>query len=66
MRRYLLLLIFVISFCFAASAEARKYALLVGVDEYVNVSSLKCCVNDMKTLKEALLKIGFEEGDIRL
>ncbi|MBQ2622689.1 MAG: right-handed parallel beta-helix repeat-containing protein [Thermoguttaceae bacterium] len=65
MRRFLLLF-FVISFCFVASAEARKYALLVGVDEYVNVSSLKCCVNDMKTLKEALIKIGFEEDDIRL
>ena len=66
MRRYLLFLIFVLSFCFTSGAEARKYALLVGVDEYENVPSLQCCVNDMNTLKEALMKIGFEENDIQM
>ena len=66
MRRYLPLLIFVLSFCFAANAQARKLALLVGVDDYANVPSLKCCVNDMKTLKAALIKIGFDNDDIQM
>ena len=65
MRRYLLLLFFVLSFCLTSQVEARKLALLVGVDDYENIQSLRCCVNDMKSLKEALIKIGFEEDDIQ-
>ena len=66
MHRLGILLIFVVMVCFARTSEARKFALLVGVDEYDAVLSLKCCVNDMKTLKEALMKIGFEEDDIQV
>ena len=66
MRRLGVLLIFVLSLCFVARVEARKFALLVGVNEYANVPSLRCCVNDMNTLKEALRKIGFEERDIKV
>ena len=66
MRRFFILLFFVLIACLAQTSEARKYALLVGVDSYVNVSPLKCCVNDMKSLKEALMKIGFEEDDIQI
>ena len=65
MRRVLLFLIFVLSFCFTSSAQARKLALLVGVDDYTNVPKLKCCVNDMNTLKGALMKIGFAGNDIQ-
>ncbi|MBR5162079.1 MAG: SUMF1/EgtB/PvdO family nonheme iron enzyme [Thermoguttaceae bacterium] len=66
MRRYLLLLIFVLAFCFTSSAEARKLALLVGVNEYENIQSLKCCVNDMKILRQALIKIGFNPQNIHV
>ena len=66
MRRYITLLFFVLVACLAQTSQARKVALLVGVDSYVSVPSLKCCVNDMKALKEALMKIGFEEDDIRI
>ena len=66
MRRYLLLLIFVLSFCFTTDAEARKLALLIGVDDYDSVQPLSCCVNDMNTIKTALMKIGFEENDIQM
>jgi uncharacterized caspase-like protein len=66
MRRFWILLFFVLIVCFARTTEARKLALLVGVDEYRSVPSLTCCVNDMKTLKEALLKIGFQEDDIQI
>ena len=66
MRRYFLFLFFVLAFCFTSNAEARKYALLVGVDDYITVPKLKCCVNDMKTLENALMKIGFAGNDIRI
>ncbi|MBQ2621194.1 MAG: right-handed parallel beta-helix repeat-containing protein [Thermoguttaceae bacterium] len=66
MRRFLYLLIFVLIVCLVQTSEARKLALLVGVDDYANVPSLKCCVNDMKTLKKALIKIGFKEDDIQM
>ena len=63
MRRYCFLLsFFILFFCFTSGAEARKLALLIGVDEYVNIQSLKCCVNDMKLLKEAL-KLEPEESE---
>ena len=64
MRRILCLLTIVLIVCLVQTVEARKLALLVGVDEYVNVPSLKCCVNDMKALKKALMKIGFNEREI--
>ncbi|MBR5160439.1 MAG: caspase family protein, partial [Thermoguttaceae bacterium] len=66
MHRFLCLLTIVLIVCLVQTVEARKLALLVGVDEYVNVPSLKCCVNDMKALREALMKIGFEEDDIQM
>ncbi|MBR5160343.1 MAG: SUMF1/EgtB/PvdO family nonheme iron enzyme [Thermoguttaceae bacterium] len=64
MRRIVTLLFFVVIACLSQTSEARKLALLVGVDDYVNASSLKCCVNDMKALKTALINIGFMESDI--
>lgn len=66
MRHFLYLLTFVIIVCLVQTVEARKLALLVGVDEYVKVKSLECCVNDIQALKTALMKIGFEENDIQI
>ncbi|MBR0192919.1 MAG: SUMF1/EgtB/PvdO family nonheme iron enzyme [Thermoguttaceae bacterium] len=66
MRRFLILLIFVLILGITHTSEARKLALLVGVDDYVGVPSLKCSVNDMITLKEALKKVGFVENDIQI
>ena len=66
MRRLFILLTFVLIACLTQTCEARKLALLVGVDSYVGVPKLKCCVNDMKALKEALMKIGFEEDDVQM
>lgn len=64
MRRVFILLIFIFVVCMVQTVEARKLALLVGVDDYADVVSLKCCVNDMKTLKAALLNVGFTENDM--
>ncbi|MBR5161037.1 MAG: caspase family protein [Thermoguttaceae bacterium] len=66
MRRYLTLLFFVLIGCLAQTSEARKIALLIGVDDYANAPSLRCCVNDANLLKSALMEIGFEEQDIQL
>lgn len=66
MRRFLLLLVFVFSLCLTSRVEARKLALLIGVDDYKNAPSLSCCVNDMFALKYSLMTIGFEEEDIQM
>ena len=64
MRRFWILLFFILINFYVHATEARNLALLVGVDEYANIRSLNCCVNDMNLLKKALMKIGFEEDDI--
>ena len=43
----------------------RKLALLVGIDDYENVSDLNGCVNDVENMKALLRdKFGFEEKNI--
>ena len=45
--------------------EHKKLALLVGIDDYENVSDLDGCVNDVENMKSLLRdKFGFEERDI--
>ena len=42
MRRFLISFVFVLFVCLAGTTEARKLALLVGVDKYDDVPSLTC------------------------
>jgi hypothetical protein len=50
-----------------APEEKKKLALLVGIDEYENVSDLDGCVNDVQNMKSLLRdKFGFEEPDIKV
>jgi hypothetical protein len=45
--------------------EHKKLALLVGIDNYENVSDLDGCVNDVENMKSLLRdKFGFKERDI--
>ena len=44
--------------------KARKFALLVGVTDYVEMSGLLCCVKDVEAIREQLLKLGFQSSDI--
>lgn len=50
-------------------AGGKKYALIVGIDDYLNdsVTDLKCATSDAKLLKETLVKKGnFSEDNIFL
>ncbi|MDO4583375.1 MAG: SUMF1/EgtB/PvdO family nonheme iron enzyme [Planctomycetia bacterium] len=44
--------------------KARKFALLVGVTDYVEMSGLTCCVKDIHAIRNQLIKLGFKENDI--
>ena len=52
-----------------SAAEGERYALLVGVSDYpelTGLKKLKYAESDMKALKEALAAIGYKERNIRL
>ncbi|MDO4576454.1 MAG: SUMF1/EgtB/PvdO family nonheme iron enzyme [Planctomycetia bacterium] len=44
--------------------KARKFALLVGVTDYAEMSGLTCCVKDIHAIRNQLIKLGFKENDI--
>jgi uncharacterized caspase-like protein len=44
----------------AVSLAERRHALVVGIDEYDNVATLKKAVNDARAVKAALVTAGFE------
>jgi hypothetical protein len=52
----------------AASGQTegtKKLALLIGIDDYENVSDLDGCVNDVENMRSLLRdKFGFEEKNI--
>jgi formylglycine-generating enzyme required for sulfatase activity len=51
----------------AARAEAgSRWALLVGVDDYVEIQKLKYCGADMRTLRDLLVSAGFPEEQVFL
>ena len=43
------------------SGKGQRWAILVGVNDYVHISNLKYCVNDVSTLRDELLKHGYEK-----
>lgn len=64
MQKILILVFFGISTLISLSsvtpAAAKRLALVIGNDEYVNVTPLKKAVNDAKSLAVVLEKIGFQ------
>mgnify|MGYP006272706441 CR=1 FL=1 len=50
----------------ASSAEPRRWALLVGVDQYVRLDGLQCAGNDQAVLARELGKAGFPADQIVL
>jgi len=44
----------------AEDTETRRWAILVGVNEYDHIRNLQYCVNDVTTLRDELLKHGYE------
>src|SRR3989304_9789026 len=62
---FLPILVCVIFMCTGAFAE--KYALLVGINQYPHVRSLKGSVNDITQVKRVLVEdLGFADGNIRV
>jgi|GEM_PF-5376031 len=41
--------------------STRRWAILVGVNDYVHIGNLKYCVNDVSTLRDELLKHGYDD-----
>lgn len=41
--------------------SSRRWAILVGVNDYANITNLQYCVNDVTTLRDELLKHGYEK-----
>ena len=69
----LLLLLFVASVAFAqesskgVSVEAvagQKYAILIGINDYVQLNKLQFAKNDIEALRDELYKIGFEKENV--
>ncbi len=47
-------------------AASSKWAILIGVDDYINAADLRFCGNDMEALKAQLIATGFREDHIIL
>ena len=46
--------------------QGRKWAVLVGVDDYAEISDLRFCAGDARALAKSLQAAGFEERNISL
>ena len=58
-----------ITLIFIGSAQAEKWAILVGIDDYANpdISDLKCAVADVTVFKKTLVEVGeFKDDNIFL
>ena len=47
---------------FVERAASQKWAMLIGVDEYIHVNKLKYCGSDVSALQERLVGLGFPEA----
>ena len=47
-------------------AKGNRFAFLVAVSDYAEVSSLHCTVNDVNAIRDQLLKMGFAKENIRM
>lgn len=50
----------------AKPSGPRKWALLIGINDYAEISDLKYCRRDMEVLRERLVAAGFPEEQISL
>src|SRR5205823_934097 len=49
-----------------ARESSRRWALLVGVNDYVKVERLQYCSNDMTALRDELIESGFKRERVML
>ena len=50
----------------AAKETGKRYALLVGVNKYLDLNQLECAVADIQLIQEKLLQLGFDSENIRM
>ncbi len=50
----------------AADADGRRWALLIGVNDYANLDKLSHCLADVRALRNELIASGFESDRIKL
>ncbi len=46
--------------------QGKRYALLVGVNNYLDLNQLECAVSDIKLIHEKLIQVGFESDNIKM
>lgn len=67
MKNVILLSFYAFLACSALSAsepQGKKYALLIGIDDYVKMRPLRYAKNDIEALREQLYKIGFKKENV--
>jgi len=57
-------LILICTTCVTASAAPQKWAVLIGVDDYVTFTDLSYCSKDVDALAKTLQRAGFSEDNI--
>lgn len=50
----------------AEKETGKRYALLVGVNHYLDLNQLECAVADIQLIQEKLLQLGFEPENIKM
>ncbi|MBR0238079.1 MAG: caspase family protein [Thermoguttaceae bacterium] len=50
----------------SAREMGKRYALLVGVNHYLDLNQLECAVADIQLIQEKLFQLGFESENIRM
>src|SRR5579871_3955528 len=60
--------VLVLGSCASAHADGKKWALLIGVEEYdsPDVSRLNFAVKDVKAIADHLLRLGFPQANLRV
>ena len=66
MNRILFFLFAPLLFCSMTAAQdtGKKYAVLVGIDDYVQMTKLRFTKNDIEALRDELYEIGFEKENV--
>src|SRR5687767_12520245 len=66
LRSIAILSICLASFGRAEAAESQRWALLIGVDDYVSLQDLRFCGHDASALAESLRRSGFDQRRVFL
>jgi formylglycine-generating enzyme required for sulfatase activity len=65
-RHFVIVTLVCFSLVSASAAEPQRWAILVGVDDYVNLQDLRFCGNDAVALADSFKQSGFDERRVVL